>query len=83
MKVQVVKVHLMGSDLVIDATENQAKKLTMMNNDSEKRNLMIKIGRFSFRPCSVSYMVDTTAEEYDVPKYYLEAREREQKLLGE
>ena len=82
MKVKVVKVHLIGSDLVIDATENQAKKLTMMNNDSEKRNLMIKIGNYSFRPCSVSYMVDTNEEDYAVPKYYLESREREQKLLA-
>lgn len=82
MKVKVVKVHLMGSDLVIDATENQAKKLTMMNNDSEKRNFIIKIGHYSFRPCSVAYMVDKIEEDYAVAKYYLESVERETKLLG-
>lgn len=77
MKKQIVKVFLMGCDLCIIATPTQAQKLVRMNNDENMRNKLVKVGKYTFKPCSVAYMVDTEEEDYAVPKYYLEAEKRE------
>lgn len=81
MKIKIVDVHLMGSDIVVQATENQAKKLVIMNNNPDERNKLIKIGPYSFKPSSIAYMMDRTEEDYAVTKYLLDSRERE-KVAG-
>ena len=81
MKVKMVCVHLMGSDVVIQATEHQAKKLVAMNNNPDERSKLIKIGPYTFRPSSLAYMLDKIEEDYAVSKYFIESKERE-KVAG-
>ena len=77
MKIQIVDVHLMGNDVVICATETQAKKLVAMNNDPDLRTKLIKIGPYTFRPSSVAYMLDRKEEDYALPSYLIENKKRE------
>lgn len=74
-------VHIKNCDTVVYATDAQVYKLSVMRNDPDKRYNFIKLGSITFSPMDVSYIEQKQRESYDLPKYFLERKEREDSSL--
>ena len=84
MKINTSVVHLKhatkdanGMENVIYATDSQVSIIVGMRNDPEKRLNFVKIGNTIFSPMDVSFIETRQKDSYDLPKYFLERKEKE------
>lgn len=72
-----------GFQKVIWLTESQADVVTEMRNDVEKRHRMVEVGNYRFSPIDVMFMEKQKRDHYDLPKYFLDRKRKEQDNLIE